>query len=84
VTDPETHHTVELAPGTCPEPKLAALVTNPAAWVDGELPDLEEAPDTGDGQNPDLVGAPTGAGPHPHSPSTTAPESGGTPSWTST
>jgi hypothetical protein len=56
VTDPETHHTVELAPGTCPEPKLAALVTNPAAWVDGELPDLEEAPDTGDGQNPAAAG----------------------------
>ncbi|QBJ94429.1 hypothetical protein D0Z67_29095 (plasmid) [Streptomyces seoulensis] len=38
VNDPETHQTVELAAGTCPEPELAALVTNPAAWVDGEVP----------------------------------------------
>jgi hypothetical protein len=49
VTDPDTHHTVELAPGTCPEPKLAALVTNPAAWVNRELPDLAEAQDTPQG-----------------------------------
>ncbi len=27
-------------PGTLPEPRLAALVTNPAAWVDGKLPRL--------------------------------------------
>lgn len=40
VTDPDTHQTVELAPGTSPEPRLAALVTNPAAWVDGKLPNL--------------------------------------------
>ena len=40
VKDPDTHQTVELAPGTCPEPRLAALVTNPAAWVDGKLPRL--------------------------------------------
>ncbi|MGW1468559.1 hypothetical protein ACWCPT_29960 [Streptomyces sp. NPDC002308] len=40
VTDPDTHQTVELAPGTCPESRLAALVTNPAAWVDGKLPRL--------------------------------------------
>ncbi|KIF66295.1 hypothetical protein HY68_36965 [Streptomyces sp. AcH 505] len=38
VTDPDTHQTVELAPGTLPEPHLAALVTNPSAWEDGELP----------------------------------------------
>lgn len=43
VKDPETHQTVELAPGTCPEPRLAALVTNPAAWVDGKLPRLPKA-----------------------------------------
>ncbi|GGS96129.1 hypothetical protein [Streptomyces violaceus] len=40
VTDPETHQTVTLHPGTSPEPRLAALVTNKAAWVDGKLPRL--------------------------------------------
>ncbi len=38
IQDPETHQTVELAPGTSPEPRLAALVTNPAAWIDRKLP----------------------------------------------
>lgn len=40
VRDPDTHQTVLLHPGTSPEPRLAALVTNPAAWVDGKLPRL--------------------------------------------
>jgi hypothetical protein len=40
VTDPQTSQTVCLAPGTLPEPHLAALVTNPSAWVDGKLPSL--------------------------------------------
>ncbi|RSS43818.1 hypothetical protein [Streptomyces sp. WAC08241] len=40
VKDPDTNQTIELAPGTLPEPRLAALVTNPAAWVDGKLPRL--------------------------------------------
>ncbi|MEU6979576.1 hypothetical protein [Streptomyces sp. NPDC046371] len=40
VKDPDTHQTIELHPGTCPEPHLAALVTNPSAWVDGKLPRL--------------------------------------------
>ena len=48
VTDPDTRQRVELAPGTLPEPRLAALVTNPAAWVDGKLPRLRKGP-TGDG-----------------------------------
>ena len=43
VTDPDTHQTVELAPGTSPEPHLAVLVTNPAAWVDGKLPRVPKA-----------------------------------------
>lgn len=43
VTDPDTHQTVTLDPGTSPEPRLAALVTNPAAWVDGKLPRLPKA-----------------------------------------
>ncbi|MGW7398016.1 hypothetical protein ACWGH7_16145 [Streptomyces cyaneofuscatus] len=57
VTDPDTHQTVELAPGTCPEPRLAVLVTNPAAWVDGKLPRLPKAKAEGDsgpsGSDPD-------------------------------
>lgn len=40
VQDPDTKQTVTLDAGTCPEPRLAALVTNPAAWVDGKLPRL--------------------------------------------
>ncbi|WP_329126035.1 hypothetical protein [Streptomyces sp. NBC_01353] len=68
VKDPDTRQTVELAPGTCPEPRLASLVTNPAAWVDGKLPRLRAASkseadttDSGDGdptdpdENPDDV-----------------------------
>lgn len=43
VTDPENNQTVVLAAGTCPEPRLAALVTNPSAWVDGKLPRLPKA-----------------------------------------
>ncbi len=61
VQDPDSHQTVELAAGTLPEPRLAALVTNPAAWVDGKLPRLpktqEQEPTgqgpTGDGQDDD-------------------------------
>jgi hypothetical protein len=59
VRDPDSNQTVVLHPGTTPEPRLAALVTNPAAWVDGKLPRLPKAktePDgsagpTGDGQD---------------------------------
>lgn len=38
VRDPRTHQMVQLDAGTEPEPELAALVTNPAAWEDGKLP----------------------------------------------
>jgi hypothetical protein len=38
VKDPDTHQTIRLDPGTLPEQRLATLVTNPAAWVDGKLP----------------------------------------------
>lgn len=59
VTDPDTHQTVELAPGASPEPRLAALVTNPAAWVDRELPRLPKAKTEGDsgpsGNDPDAA-----------------------------
>ncbi|MYW43058.1 hypothetical protein [Streptomyces sp. SID161] len=58
VKDPDTHQTVRLEAGTSPEARLAALVTNPTAWVDGKLPrlpktkqdDQEQLP-TGDGQD---------------------------------
>jgi hypothetical protein len=38
VTDPDTHQTVRLDEGSEPEHRLAALVTNSAAWEDGKLP----------------------------------------------
>ncbi|HEX5568032.1 MAG TPA: hypothetical protein VFY14_14080 [Streptomyces sp.] len=38
VVDPESHQTVVLEAGSSPEPRLAALVTNPSAWEDGKLP----------------------------------------------
>jgi hypothetical protein len=46
VRDPERHRTVLLLPGEEPEPRLAALVTNPDAWEDGKLPSTAE--NTGD------------------------------------
>ena len=53
VKDPTTRQTLILDEGTSPEPRLAALVTNPSAWVDGKLP---RAPKT----TPD--GGPSAAG----------------------
>ncbi len=41
VRDPDQHRTVLLLAGEEPEPRLAALVTNPDAWEDGQLPDLD-------------------------------------------
>lgn len=38
VRDPERNRTVVLRPGEEPEPRLAALVTNPDAWEDGKPP----------------------------------------------
>ncbi|AKZ60838.1 hypothetical protein SAM23877_p129 (plasmid) [Streptomyces ambofaciens ATCC 23877] len=73
VTDPDTHQTVTLHQGTSPEPRLAALVKSPSAWVDGKLPRLpktqtdqkpdspEDAGPTGDGQD-DASGATSVAG----------------------
>jgi hypothetical protein len=57
--DPETHETVILDPGTSPEPRLAALVTNPSAWVDGKLPRLPKAKAE---SKPEGDGDPTGDG----------------------
>lgn len=54
VRDPERHRTVLLNAGEEPEPRLAALVTNPDAWEDGKLPEPakkqaeEDASDTAD------------------------------------
>ncbi|MFM9373268.1 hypothetical protein [Streptomyces sp. Da 82-17] len=42
VTDPDSHQTVVLEEGSEPEPRLAALVTNPAAWENGTLPGTRE------------------------------------------
>jgi hypothetical protein len=64
VPDPETRQTVTLHPGTCPEARLAALVTNPAAWVDGKLPRLPKAKtDSNPDETADQAGDPTGDGP---------------------
>ncbi|WP_030188157.1 hypothetical protein [Streptomyces violaceorubidus] len=42
VKDPERNRTVVLRPGEEPEPRLAALVTNPDAWEDGKLPSVQD------------------------------------------
>lgn len=42
VRDPERNRTVVLRPGEQPEPRLAALVTNPDAWEDGKLPSVQD------------------------------------------
>ncbi|MGV9226411.1 hypothetical protein ACWDPF_27505 [Streptomyces albogriseolus] len=46
VRDPDRHATVLLLPGEEPEPRLAALVTNPEAWEGGKLPTATESADT--------------------------------------
>jgi hypothetical protein len=45
VRDPERHRDVMLAAGEEPEPRLAALVTNPDAWEGGKLPAASEQGD---------------------------------------
>jgi hypothetical protein len=50
VVDPETKQTVRLEPGTRPERRLAALVTNPVAWVDGKLPTAAKKAQASDGE----------------------------------
>ncbi|GHB14103.1 hypothetical protein GCM10018777_56230 [Streptomyces albogriseolus] len=46
VRDPDRHATVLLLPGEEPEPRLAALVTNPEAWEGGKLPTSAKSTDT--------------------------------------
>lgn len=72
LTDPESHQTVELAPGTSPEARLAALVTNPAAWVDGKLPRAAKSST----ETPDGPKSPTGDGPDDASGADSEPTSG--------
>ncbi len=49
VRDPDRNRTVVLRAGEEPEPRLAALVTNPDAWENGQLPDTaDNAEATGD------------------------------------
>ncbi|MEU9014252.1 hypothetical protein AB0D12_31685 [Streptomyces sp. NPDC048479] len=60
--DPDTRQPVKLDPGTLPEPRLAALVTNPAAWVDRKLPRLPKArTDPGPEGGSPSAGGPDGA-----------------------
>jgi hypothetical protein len=66
VQDPDTRQTVTLDAGTLPEPRLAALVTNPGAWVDGKLPRLPKTakPETEPSNGPEGEGSgPSGDGP---------------------
>ncbi|MFD8384233.1 hypothetical protein ACFV2X_37915 [Streptomyces sp. NPDC059679] len=60
VQDPETRQTVELAAGTNPPARLAALVTNPAAWVDGKLPAAAKKAQAGDGEQGNGQGGDSG------------------------
>lgn len=60
VRDPDSHQTVELAAGSSPEPRLAALVKAKGAWVDGKLPRLPKTQTEG---APDAAADPTGDGP---------------------
>lgn len=48
VRDPERHRTVLLLPGEEPEPRLAALITNPGCWEDGKLPGTPEGDPSSD------------------------------------
>lgn len=52
VKDPDRNRRVLLLPGEEPEPRLAALVTNPGAWEDGKPP-ATDAEDSGDGGQAD-------------------------------
>ena len=61
VNDPETHQTVTLEPGTNPPARLAALVTNPAAWVDGKLPTAAKKAQSGAADQGNDQGAGSGA-----------------------
>jgi hypothetical protein len=69
VRDPERHRTVLLNAGEEPEPRLAALVTNPDAWEDGKPPteateskaDGDAGNDSGQDDSADKEAAPVAA-----------------------
>jgi len=42
VKDPDRNRMVLLLPGEEPEPRLAARITNPDAWEDGQLPEAAQ------------------------------------------
>lgn len=50
VKDPDRNRMVLLLPGEEPEPRLAARITNPDAWEDGQVPDAAagDSEDSGD------------------------------------
>ncbi|MCX4885869.1 hypothetical protein [Streptomyces sp. NBC_00847] len=54
VKDPDRNRMILLLPGEEPEPRIAALITNPDAWEDGQVPaaaasDSQDASDDGAG-----------------------------------
>lgn len=53
VKDPDRNRMVLLLPGEEPEPRLAARITNPDAWENGELPDSADASDADTGAKGD-------------------------------
>lgn len=53
VRDPRTHQMVQLDAGTEPEPELAALVLNPAAWEDNKPPAAAKTPAKSSGKDDD-------------------------------
>ena len=64
VKDPDRNRTILLLPGEEPEPRLAARITNPDAWEDGQLPDAAQKAadtDTGDDGQAQNSDADTGA-----------------------
>ncbi|NUP69316.1 MAG: hypothetical protein HOW71_44925 [Nonomuraea sp.] len=65
VKDPDRNRMVLLLPGEEPEPRLAALITNPDAWEDGVVPAAAtgSSDDTGDGAG-DGDGASEDSGKH--------------------
>lgn len=60
VKDPDSFETVELAAGSEPEPRLAALVTNEAAWEDGKLPAAAKKAAAAQDQDADTAADPAG------------------------
>ncbi|MDT3396332.1 hypothetical protein RKE29_06705 [Streptomyces sp. B1866] len=52
LTHPDTREPLILQPGDTPEPALTALITNPAAWDNGEQPPDEPDAPRPDGQDP--------------------------------